>query len=228
MQRRLRALAFAAPALLAFTAFAAAASGPASGDWNFTASLDGKPIGRHRFTLTDKDGERLLHSQADFAVKFIGITAYRYHHQADERWRGDCLAALSSTTDDDGKAENVQVQPQAPTASAAAGAAPEALAVKAGSASETVQGCLMSFAYWNPAIERETRLLNAQTGKIETVNIRRAANGQIEVHGQPVNATHWRITGTAQPIDLWYSEHGDWIGLDSTVAGGRKLSYRLP
>jgi hypothetical protein len=47
------------------------------------------------------------------------------------------------------------------------------------------------------------------------------------VRGLPTAATRWRITGPAQPIDIWYSLQGDWVGLDSTVAGGRQLSYRL-
>ena len=36
-----------------------------------------------------------------------------------------------------------------------------------------------------------------------------------------------RLTGPEQPIDLWYAASGAWIGLDSTVTGGRKLTYRL-
>jgi hypothetical protein len=31
----------------------------------------------------------------------------------------------------------------------------------------------------------------------------------------------------AQPIDVWYSQQGEWVGLDSTVGGSRKLSHRL-
>ena len=35
-----------------------------------------------------------------------------------------------------------------------------------------------------------------------------------------------RIGGLTQPIDVWYA--GDrWVGLDTTVDGGRRLSYRL-
>ena len=35
-----------------------------------------------------------------------------------------------------------------------------------------------------------------------------------------------RIGGLTQPIDVWYV--GDrWVGLDTTVDGGRRLSYRL-
>jgi len=48
------------------------------------------------------------------------------------------------------------------------------------------------------------------------------------VRGQPVEVSEFRITGAAQPIVVWYTPRGEWVGLDSIVAGGRKLSYRLP
>ena len=199
---------------------AAETATPPVGEWNFRALLDGKPIGQHRFSVTAKTSaqgdERKVLSEASFAVKFLGITAYRYRHTATEQWRGDCLTALASTTDDDGKSSSVRTEADG-----------DALSVKAGSAVQSLKGCVMSFAYWNPAIQTQTRLLNAQTGKAEAVQISRIGGGSVEVRGQPVAATQFRITGPAQPIDVWYSAQGDWIGLDSLVAGGRRLSYRL-
>jgi hypothetical protein len=59
------------------------------------------------------------------------------------------------------------------------------------------------------------------------VQVSRVGPGTLTVRGLPTAATRWRITGPAQPIDVWYSLQGDWVGLDSTVAGGRQLSYRL-
>ena len=93
---------------------AAEAASPPIGEWNFRALLDGKPIGQHRFSVTLVSGaqgdERLVLSEASFAVKFLGITAYRYRHKATEQWRGECLTALSATTDDDGKASSVRTE----------------------------------------------------------------------------------------------------------------------
>jgi uncharacterized protein DUF6134 len=40
-----------------------------------------------------------------------------------------------------------------------------------------------------------------------------------------VRARGWRISGPAQSIDLWYSERGEWIGLDTRV-DGHTLHYR--
>lgn len=183
----------------------ALAEGPASGNWNFRVLLDDKPIGTHRFTLKTDGEQRLLKSQAAFDVKILGITAYRYRHEADEQWRADCLVGLTSKTDDDGKA----------------------LAVLAKSGDERLEGCAMSFAYWNPAMLKQTRLLNAQTGKLEAVKIEPLGDDKVEWQGKTVDAKRWRITGPESPVELWYSAQGDWLALESKVSGGKRtLSYR--
>jgi hypothetical protein len=85
----------------------------------------------------------------------------------------------------------------------------------------------MSFAYWNPqALAMQSRLLDPGTGRIESVAIRPLAAATLEVHGRRVPVTGLRINGLKHPIDLWYSD-GQWVGLDTTVDGGRKLAYRL-
>lgn len=214
--------------LVVFVVFVAAvvlspgaqAEGPASGSWNFRVLLDGKPIGTHRFTLRTEGDRRLLRSVAAFDVKLLGITAYRYRHEADEQWQGDCLAALSSKTDDDGKPLAVQAQ-------AVKGPDGEVLAVKSPKGDERLEGCVMSFAYWNPAMLRQTRLLNAQTGEHEKVRIEPLGEAKVEAQGQTVEAKRWRITGPESPVELWYSPQGDWLALESKVSKGKRtLTYR--
>ena len=221
LSAQLRAWALAVlAAATAAPVIAAAPTAPSAAEWNFRALLDGKPIGQHRFSLSTQGDERQLISEASFAIKVLGITAYRYRHKATEQWHGDCLTALSSTTDDDGAPSTVRAETLGELLSVK-------VATAAATATQALSGCVMSFAYWNPAIQTQTRLLNAQTGKAESVQVSRVGSGSVEVRGQSVAATQFRITGPAQPIDVWYSLQGDWVGLDSTVAGGRKLSYRL-
>jgi Family of unknown function (DUF6134) len=196
---------------------------PVNGNWQFTALLDGKPIGQHSFMLNTQGGERKLVSNAQFNVKFFGMTVYRYRHLTTELWRGECLAGMTAHTDDNGKPSSVSTQ--------AEGDVLKVLATTPrhpkGAPPLLIKTCVKSFAYWNPQIQTQTQLLNAQTGELETVQVSRVGTGVVPVRGQPVNAVRWRITGPEAPIELWYSTKGDWIGLDSTVAGGRKLSYRL-
>jgi hypothetical protein len=218
------AKAWSAGAGIALAALLTAALPPANAAvvvgnaWDFAASLDGKPIGEHRFGITVAGHRRTVVSEADFAVKFLGITAYRYHHKAVEQWRGDCLDGLVATTQDGGKSSSVHAE-------ADGGSGLEVSVDSA--AAQPMAGCVMSFAYWNPAIRAQTRLLNAQTGRLETIQVERVGDAPIDVRGQAMTATQWRITGATQPIDVWYSAQGEWVGLDSTVEGGRKLSYRL-
>jgi hypothetical protein len=167
--------------------------------------------------VTAQGEDRIVDIEADFAVKLLGWTAYHYHHQATERWRGDCLAELESSTNNDGRSSNVRSE-----------RVDGALMIATGGDVESVPGCVMSFAYWNPAMQTQSRLLNAQTGRIESVRFQRIGSGTIEVHGQTVTAEQVRILGAAAPIDVWYAADGDWVGLDAVVQGRHRLSYRIP
>jgi hypothetical protein len=186
--------------------------------WSFRVLLDGNPIGEHRFTAGEVDGagERTVVSEADFTVRWLGIPVYKYRHRAVERWRGDCLAALTAETDDNDKRTLVSARLQ--------GASFQVTLPAPYSAA----GCVMSFAYWNPALRAQQRLLNAQTGQFESVRIARLAAAPPEIGSRSPGASGWRIGGVAQPIDVWYSAQGDWIGLDARVDGGRVLQYRRP
>lgn len=155
---------------------------------DFTVLLDDEPVGRHRFTLREADGAREVSSSARMDVKVLGVTVYRYRHEATEHWRGDCLLRLSARTDDGGERSEVN---------------------------RTLEGCAMSFAYWNSAMLARSELLNAQTGRFERITI------------TPLGPGRYRLSGTTNPIELQYSPQGEWIALDTTVAGGRRLSYRL-
>jgi hypothetical protein len=194
---------------------AAAAAAPAD-EWNFTVLLNDQSIGNHRFRVGGPPTARTVTSEASFDVKLLGLSVYRYRHQAEEQWRGDCLAVLEATTEDGGDRSTVR-----------ATAAPGGLSVEVAGAAQVVPGCVMGFAYWNPAMRQQSRLLNAQTGRMEDVRIREAGEGTIDANGRTLPARRWRIEGPAQPITLWYGNDGRWLGLDAEVRGGRQLRYRL-
>ena len=212
MRRAARMLAALGATLFTAGAFAAEQARV----WDFRAFLDDAPIGYHRFTLSGEGAARELRSETRFEVKFLFVTAYRYVHDATERWRGNCLEGLSARTDDNG--ERLVVS--------AAGNA-EGLVVTATAGREALPGCVMSFAYWNPQMLRQSRLLNAQTGKFETANIALLGEETITVRGAPLTAKRYRITGPKHPIDVWYAADDEWLALESIVGSGRRLRYSL-
>lgn len=191
-------------------------AGAADGHWNFRVLLGDTEIGRHRFTLTGQGDQRTLRSEAAFTVKLLGLTVYRYHHEATEQWAGDCLTRLTAQTDDNGTPLAVAARREG-----------SALKVKSPQGEASVDGCVMSFAYWNPAMLRQHQLLNAQSGRLETVRIKQVESVAVAAGGQSASARHYVIEGLERPLELWYSPKGDWLALESTVAGGKRLRYEL-
>jgi hypothetical protein len=172
--------------------------------WDFEARLDDRPIGTHRFVVRGPAAQREVDSRARFDVRLLGIVVYRYRHEAQERWEGDCLRALQSRTDDDGTPLQVELQRPAEA------------------------DCVMSFAYWHPRLSTQTRLLNPQTGRLEEVRFERQPDATIGVRGNEVAATPWRLTTATQDLTVWRARaDGAWVGLDARVRGGRLLTYRL-
>lgn len=222
------------------TSVAPATSADSTRVWAFRVLLDGDPIGWHRFTLrpdttdtaddtspetaSDIRPRRRLDSEAEFSVRLLGLTVYRYRHRATELWRGDCLGSLVAQTDDNGSPIRVEARRQGERLQISASPA----APPAGADPRPPTGCLMSFAYWHPALSAQTRLLNPQTGAIEAVRFTPLPPRTLDVQGRPTAVRGWRLQGAARPVEVWYSARGDdWVGLDAEVSGGRRLSYRL-
>lgn len=202
--------------VLALLAWAGAAEAETVREWAFDVYLDGKPIGEHRFTVSTDGDRTTVRSRARFDVKLLGFTAYRYRHESDESWRAGCLQSVRARTDDDGQALKVD-----------AALVDGALQVTSDKGVASYPGCVMSFGYWNPAIREQTKLLNVQTGEFMPVVFAALANQAVEARGDAVTASHWKLSGADHPIELWYGAGDDWLALESTVSGGRKLRYRL-
>jgi Family of unknown function (DUF6134) len=183
--------------------------------WNFRVLLDGREIGRHQYTLRGTGEERELRSEARFDVRVLYVSVYHYLHEAVERWNGNCLQSLISRTETNGERHSVSV--------AARG---NRLVVERPEGRDELAGCVMSFAYWNPQILKEPRLLNAQTGELLPVRIAPQNDETIEVRGQPLTAQRYRISAPSLQIDLWYAS-GRWVALEAPAKGGRRLRYEL-
>ncbi|MET0292945.1 MAG: DUF6134 family protein [Steroidobacteraceae bacterium] len=164
----------------------------------FEASVDGRRIGTHRFEFEGDPREELrVHSLAQFTYKVLGVTLYRYRHEARETWRKGCVVALDSDTDDNGKKVTVRAA--------------------LGDATLPRTGCTRAYAYWRPEWLIPP-LLNPQTGVADELSITDV--------GSASEAKHKRLTGDAIRIDLRYGADGDWLQLESLTPEKRVLKYR--
>ena len=183
--------------------------------WNFRVLLDDRQIGEHTFTLRTAGGQRELRSEARFDVHLLFVNVYRYRHEALERWDGNCLHSLAARTETNG--ERLAVS---------AAARDGRLVVERPAAREAHEGCVMSFAYWNPQILKARRLLNSQTGEVLPVTVTRRGEETRLVRGEPRVAQRHRIEAPGLEIDLWYAD-GRWVALEAPAEGGRRLRYEL-
>jgi hypothetical protein len=203
--------------LLMLAVLAPAAALASTGqEWQFRVLLDEREVGSHRFRVSDGGGERRVESDARFTVKFLFIDAYTYVHQARERWQGDCLTAIESRTDDNG-------QQLAVRGTRTAGR----FEVAAGKVQAELPTCVMSFAYWNPAMLRQARLLNAQTGEFVDVRVEALGKETIAVRGAPLAAQRYALHAPDFRIDVWYGAGNQWVQLESRTEGGRLLRYLI-
>lgn len=194
----------------------ASAFATAGEEWRFRVLLDDREIGSHRFSVTERDGRLDVESDASFAVRFLFVDAYRYAHRARERWRGDCLEAIDAETDDNGRQLNVRGVHDG-----------RRLEVMTEDGRASLPGCVMSFAYWNPAMLRQSRLLNAQTGEHDAVRVEALGEEPIRVSDRELLARRYALHTEGFRVDLWYAPGDRWVQLETRTSSGQRLRYLI-
>ncbi len=185
-------------------------------EWRFTVYLDESEIGYHNFRLLpEADGYRLT-SEAVLAVKFLFLNAYSYSHQSEEIWRDGCLTSIRATTDDDGEKYVVR------------GSATEGqMLLTTSEGAKPLNGCVRTFAYWDPELLALPQLLNPQTGEYVNAKVARVGTERITALGATVQAVRYSLSAADANVDLWYSQSGQWVALETTIDRGSRLRYAL-
>ncbi len=181
--------------------------------WNFRVYLNDREIGFHNFSRTRVGEVEQIDIAAEFEVKLLFITAFRYRHDNTEIWRDACLDSIESETRTNGDREAVS--------GSRIGAG---LRIATLDTEQEAGGCVRSFAYWDRDLLESTELLNSQTGELVPVRIEALEPRVIPYRGAEIEAQPYRLTGKDLQLEVFYA--GDrWVGLESTVEGGRILRY---
>ena len=151
---------------------------PASGRMTFDVIRKGKDIGDYGLSFRGKGADVTVNIATDVNVKMpvIGVSAYSFRQQSTETWRGGKLAALSSSTDDNGTPHQINVGPTA----------------------------LVPASLWNADILRASQVLNTITGKTDAIHVRNLGEETVKTGKGAVKATHYAITGGLQR-ELWFN-----------------------
>ena len=201
-----------------------------SRSWHFDVLLDDKPIGTHRFVIHADGNNRQVESDADFRVKILFVEAYSYRHTSREHWRGNCLQEIHSETRENGDHHQVDGSTRDGLLQLVTHL-PGRESDKQPSTGQTLAGCVMTFAYWNPAILKQTHLLNAQTGRHLPIRVEALGVETLRVLGRSLPTRRFAIEADQMRIDVWYADTPTqpqaWVALESRTQNGRVLQYRL-
>ena len=188
-------------------------------EWAFDVYLDKSKMGRHTFTLNEANQ---LTSTAKFNVKVLFVNAYQYDHKAVEKWHGDCLTGLTAHTVENKVTTDVKGK-----------LADGNFVVDEGKNKQSLPACVMTFAYWNPKILEQSKLLNPQTAEWLDTKVSKVGIETIEVKGKKTETTHYKLDGSLEgknklKIDLWYdTASNDWVALKSVTPEGYTVNYKL-
>lgn len=199
------------------SAASAAATGPLpyGPSLSFVAYRNGEPIGRHTVTFERDGGQLKVTTSIDLAVKFVGFTAYRYTHRAQEIWSGDSLVSLVSQTDDNGTKHNVKATREA-----------NDIAVTHDGARTVLPPRILPSSHWNIEQVRQSILLNTQKGTEARVKVTPGARELIKTASGTIPATRYSYAGDVV-MEQWFDDHGRWVKTSFKASDGSTIEYIL-
>ncbi len=160
-------------------------------------------------------------TRAEFDVKVMFVSFFRYRHENTEVWGDGCLRGISSETEANSDRFIVRGELNE-----------KELIVDNGSVITPLGGCVKTFAYWDYSFLSENQLLNSQTGEYEDISVEKLGEELVQVQDRLIPATHYRLNAETGPVSLWYGASNKlWLGLESVATGGRVIRYepkRLP
>jgi hypothetical protein len=182
-------------------------------EMNFSVWRKGDEIGQHRVTFTRQDGALVVRSFFDIAIKFLGLTVYRYDYTSEETWRGGRLDALASTIDDNGTKTAIEAKED-----------DGKLAVTAPDAHEVIAGFILPSTHWNAQVITASRVLNTLNGKVDDIKLVPVGMETVPVGGGTRQAMHYRYTGAIK-AESWYDAAGHWLKLRFPGTDGTLIDY---
>lgn len=183
-------------------------------EWNFDAVLNDKVIGQHTFIY---ENEKTI-SNANFKFEYLFMD-FIYQHKSTETWQEGCLKTISSKTDDDGDLYEVSGH-----------IGTDRFLVTTNNKTSELPSCVMTFAYGNPKILEQKKLMNSQSGEYLDVDIQFIREENHTVKGEDILTDLWRIEANIDDgdllIHLWYDKNMNWVSLKSQTPIGDML-YKL-
>lgn len=182
----------------------------------FSIYVDGKPAGLSRLTLVQQD-DGSVYVSGNVEAKVQGILRlHTYQAEAQEWWKNGKLFALKLTANDNGKKADIQCNADG-----------DQLRMRVNGEERRVRGDVWPTSYWklDPRHNKQVPLLEVDTGREFTGELKYLATEPIKVGDQLVQCYHFRVTGGPSTIDLWYDQYHRLVRQEFLESGLRTLVF---
>ena len=175
------------------------ASVPESGALQFDVIRKGRDIGDYALKFRGKGNDLTVSVKTDVMVRVpvIGVSAYSFNQTGTETWKNGKLAALETTTDDNGTPHTVNV----------------------GATS------LVPASLWSADIVKAKQVLNTIDGSTDSISVRNLGVEAVETGHGAVEAEHYAISGDLQR-ELWFAD-GKLVHVRFEAEDGSQIDYVL-
>jgi len=172
---------------------------------------NGKEIGTHDISF-HREGDTLkVVSETRMKVKFLFITAYRYHYRSTEVWSDGGLESVVTKVDDNGKVSETEIRLEGDIYLAEDSTGQE-LSVDPG---------FMTTNHWNADVLGVDTLFNTITGQLNKVRISPSDGGDIKAPGGETYAVRGELE-----INTAYDREGNWLGMSFRHTDGSLIEFR--
>ena len=189
---------------------------------HFAVFRNGKPVGEHSVSFSKQEDMLEVIVESNLAVRYLGITMYKYAYTAIEKWRGSQLVSVESTIRENKK----------PPKRILAQHANQLLQIARNGKVKTAPRVRFPSNHWHPGVLQQKRVYHTLHAKVHTVKIARVGTETIELPGSAdlkktnqISTTRYRYEGGFD-ADVWYDEKLRWVRLTFNADDGSEIDYR--
>lgn len=181
---------------------------------DFLISVNGKEAGFSRMSIAQKgDGAFTVSVQASVELKIF--FTYRFMLDSTEYWKDGRLVQMKTSVNDNGKQEQVT----------AAAQNDQIVVRKSDGVDRSAQPDAWVTSFWRLADakyhNKNVPILESYTAETYTGLLQYVGTEPLRVGDQNVNCYHFRVTGGAYPVDLWYDQYYLLVREEFTKSGQR-------
>ena len=178
-------------------------------------------IGTHELLINRKGSFTEVNIKIKFDVSFLGFKIYKYRHNNTEKWIGNELILLDSSTDQNGKLMTCTLKKTG-----------DKLDISGTDNTVSLDNLILPSSYWNSVLVKENKqleILNTQDCSFINLNIEFV--GKDKIYDGNLSAFRYKLkgfesTGAEVDIDIWYDKYDNWVKM-RFLKDGSTIDYVL-